>query len=193
MPRFLRLNYLQLSSIIKLTEYGTELSVTMLSALHIPVEEWIFVAELSDLFNEFMTEVFDLKVFCGIVTAIIVCVFEIRLTRNLRLKNWRVEKAIRLGHIVKAKRLKTWDDDNTGCDVNSWFHGTYGYEVDGKSYKYRYMGKVSPPYELTLYYIRNPRKTFRNETKSKEHTLALLGLFLPIAAGILVVFLLGGI
>ena len=56
-----------------------------------------------------------------------------------------------------------------------------------------YMSKVSPPYELTLYYINNPRKTFTNENKTKEHSMALLGLLFPIAVGILVVFLLGGI
>ena len=151
------------------------------------------MAEFLDLLNRFMTEVFDLKVFCGIVTAIIVCVFEIRLTRNLRLKNWRVEKAIRLGHIVKAKKIKAWKDDVTGYDVHGWFHGIYSYEVDKKSYKYRYMSKVSPPFELTLYYINNPRNTFRNEDKTKERSLAFLGLLLPIAAGVLVVFFLGGV
>lgn len=77
--------------------------------------------------------------------------------------------------------------------MNSWFHGTYSYEVDGKSYQYRYMSKVTPPYELTLYYISNPRKAFRDEVKTEEHSLALLGVLLPIAAGILVVFLLGGV
>lgn len=94
---------------------------------------------------------------------------------------------------MKAKRIKSWDEDYTGYDVNSWSHGTYSYEVDGKSYQYRYMSKVTPPYELTLYYISNPRKAFRDEVKTKEHSLALLGVILPIAAGILVVFLLGGV
>lgn len=59
---------------------------------------------------------------------------------------------------MKAKRIKSWDEDYTGYDVNSWFHGTYSYEV-----------------------------------KTKEHSLALLGVLLPIAAGILVVFLFGGV
>lgn len=146
-----------------------------------------------DLLNRLVTEVFDWKIFCGIVVAIIVFIIEIWFNRNFKMRNRCVEKAIRLGHIVKAKRVEAWDDDSTGYDVNSWFHGTYSYEIDGKSYKYRYMSKVSPPYELTLYYINNPRKTFRNENKAKEHSLALLSLFLPIAAGILVVFLLGGV
>ena len=149
--------------------------------------------EFWDLLNRFMTDVFDLKIFCGIIAAIIVFIIEIWFDRNHRLRNRRVEKAISLGHIVKAKRVKAWDDDNTGYDVNSWFHGTYSYEIDGKSYKYRYMSKVFPPHELTLYYINNPRKTFRNENKTKEHSLALLMLFLPITAGILVIYFLGGV
>ena len=151
------------------------------------------MAEFLDLLNRFMTEVFDVKVFCGIAAAIIVFIFEIRVTRNLRLRNRRVEKASQLGHIVKTKRVKAWDEDTTGYDVHSWFHGTYRYEVDGKSYQYRYRSKVSPPYELTLYYISDPRNAFRNEQTTKGHSLALLGLLLPIAAGILVVFLLGGV
>ena len=151
------------------------------------------MAEFLDLLNRFMTEVFDVKVFLGIAAAIIVFIIEIRFTKKLKLRNRRVEKAIRLGHIVKAKKVKAWKDDVTGYDVHGWFHGTYSYEVDKKSYKYRYMSKVSPPFELTLYYINNPRNTFRNENKTKERSLALLGLLLPIAAGILVVFFLGGV
>ena len=100
---------------------------------------------------------------------------------------------MRLGHIVKAKRSKAWDDDHTGYSVDSWYHGTYIYEVDGKSYKYRYMGKVYPPLELTLYYISNPRKTFGAENKTKEYSLALLALILPIAVYVFVVFLPGGV
>ena len=97
----------------------------------------ISVAEFLDLLNRFMTEVFDVKIFCGIVSAIIVFIFEIRFTRNLRLRNRRVEKATQLGHVVKAKRNKVWDDDTTGYNVDSWFHAAYSYKVDEKSYKYR--------------------------------------------------------
>ena len=102
------------------------------------------MAEFLDLLNRFMTEVFDVKVFLGIAAAIIVFIIEIRFTKKLKLRNRRVEKAIRLGHIVKAKKIKAWKDDVTGYDVHGWFHGTYSYEVDKKSYKYRYMSKVSP-------------------------------------------------
>lgn len=80
------------------------------------------MAEFLDLLNRFMTEVFDVKIFCGIASAIIVFIFEIMVTRNLRLRNRRVEKATQLGHVVKAKRNKVWDDDTTGYNVDSWFH-----------------------------------------------------------------------
>ena len=132
------------------------------------------MTEFLNLLNRFATEVFDVKVFCGIVVAIVVFIFEIRFTRNLKLRNRRVEKAVQLGHIVKAKRLKAWDDDVTGYSADAWYHGTYSYEVDGKTYSYRYMSKVSPPLELTLYYIRNPRKAFRNENQAKKHSLDLV-------------------
>ena len=54
-----------------------------------------------------------------------------------------------MGHVIKAKRVKAWDEDTTGYSVDSWFHGTYGYQVDGKSYEYRYMSKVYPPVSYT--------------------------------------------
>ena len=142
------------------------------------------MAELMDLMDRFMEEVFDWRVFCGIVAAIIVFIIEIRLTRNHKPANRRAEK---------AKRVKAWDEDTTGYSVDSWLHGTYGYQVDGKSYEYRYMSKVYPPYELTLYYINDPGKAFVNEVKKKEHSLALISLLLPIGVFVLTVFLLGAV
>ena len=71
-----------------------------------------------------------------------------------------------MGHVIKAKRVKAWDEDTTGYSVDSWFHGTYGYQMDGKSYEYRYVSKVYPPYELTLYYINDPGKAFVNEVNA---------------------------
>lgn len=98
-----------------------------------------------------------------------------------------------MGHVIKAKRVKAWDEDTTGYSVDSWFHGTYGYQVDGKSYEYRYMSKVYPPYELTLYYINDSGKAFVNEVKKKEHSIALISLLLPIGVFVLTVFLLGAV
>ena len=77
--------------------------------------------------------------------------------------------------------------------MDPWFHGTYGYQVDGKSYEYRYMSKVYPLYELTLYYINDPGKAFVNEVKKKEHSIALISLLLPIGVFVLTVFLLGAV
>ena len=151
------------------------------------------MAELMDLMDRFMEEVFDWRVFCGIVAAIIVFIIEIRLTRNHKPANRRAEKARKMGHVIKAKRVKAWDEDTTGYSVDSWFHGTYGYQVDGKSYEYRYMSKVYPPYEMTLYYINDPGKAFVNEVKKKEHSIALISLLLPIGVFVLTVFLLGAV
>ena len=36
--------------------------------------------------------------------------------------------------------------------------GTYSYEVNGKSYRYRLMSTTDIPETITLYYIKNPRK-----------------------------------
>ena len=36
--------------------------------------------------------------------------------------------------------------------------GTYSYEVNGKSYRYRLVSTTGIPETITLYYIKNPRK-----------------------------------
>lgn len=78
------------------------------------------MAELMDLMDRFIEEVFDWRVFCGIVAAIIVFIIEIRLTRNHKPANRRAEKAKKMGHVIKAKRVKAWDEDTTGYSVVPW-------------------------------------------------------------------------
>ncbi len=146
--------------------------------------------EFTSLLEEFFTSVFNFNVMCGVIAAIIVFIIEIKLMKKKTKKNKKVEKAKSLGHIVKGKRIKYWADDPHS--VNSWYHATYTYEVDGKEYKYKYMNKVVPPFDVTLYYINSPRKTFTAYEYKQNYSL-ILYYIIPIAVAIIVINCLGGV
>ena len=129
----------------------------------------------------------------GIVVTIVAFVIEIRWTRSHITSNKQVEKAINLGHVVEAKRVKFWDDGITPDEQQtSWYHATYTYDISGKQYQYKYLERVYPPTIIKLYYINNPRKVFRGQKKQSAIS-KILFLIIPIAAGIGVTFLLGGV
>ena len=72
------------------------------------------------------------------------------------------EEAERKGNVVEAHLLKshdirTYDADGIGMPTMEEM-GTYSYEVNGKSYRYRLMSTTGIPETITLYYIKNPRK-----------------------------------
>ena len=148
--------------------------------------------ELVKLLEQFWTEVFDVKAVCGIAVAILIFILEVRFMRKRKKRDRRLEKAKQMGHVVQAKRTKAWDDDITGYSVDSWFHAAYSYEVNGRTYEYRYMGKKVPPLLINLYYIDNPARAFTGEEK-KERALSILLLLFPIVVGVVVFYLLGGI
>ncbi len=89
--------------------------------------------ELVELIEEFGTSVFRFSAFAGIAVMIALFVIEVKWTRSHTPSNKRVEKALHLGHVVEAKRVKFWDDAITPDErTTSWYHATYAYEVSGK-------------------------------------------------------------
>ncbi len=149
--------------------------------------------ELVELIEEFGTSVFRFSAFAGIVVMIVLFVIEVKWTRSHTPRNKRVEKAIHLGHVVEAKRVKFWDDAITpDQQPTSWYHATYAYEVSGKQYTYKYLEHEYPPMVIKLYYMNSPRKAFRGEKKPGAIS-KILFFILPIAVGIGVMYLLGGI
>ena len=150
--------------------------------------------EFIALLGEFQTSVYNPNVFCGIGAAIIVFVIEIILLRRYyKLKrNKKREQAIELGHVVKGTRVKKWDDDPYKRRQDSYFHATYMYVVDGTEYKYSYMGKISPPLTVDLYYLKNPKLVFSDLESKKEHFWVIIYI-IPLAVAIWVINLLGGV
>lgn len=63
--------------------------------------------------------------------------------------------------MVDAKRIKTWDDDDTGTNVDSWVYAVYTYEVNGKAYKYKYMDRT--PLNCIILTIPARRSSVKNK------------------------------
>ena len=145
-----------------------------------------------NLIEEFKTSVFNFNVTCGIIAAVIVFILEIIFIRKRNKTSWKIEKAKSLGHVTQGKRIKAWDDDTSGYSVDSWFHATYVFTVNGKEYKCHYLGKISPPLVTNVYYINSPRKAFV-ENEYKQNYLSILLYIIPIAVAILVINCLGGV
>ena len=149
--------------------------------------------ELVELLEEFGTSVFNFSAFVAIVVMIVFFVIEVKWARSHTPSDKRVEKAIHLGHVVEAKRVKFWDDAITPDEQpTSWYHATYTYEVSGKQYTYKYLEHEYPPMVIKLYYMNSPRKAFR-EKKKPSAISKILFFIIPIAAGVGVLYLLGGI
>ena len=150
-------------------------------------------AYFKEMLKEF-SDIMSFNVLLGIAVMVVLIIAEIKFMRTKGIKNKRqerrLEKAKSLGHAVTAIRLEQWKD--TPVDPNSRVHATYAYEVNGKYYKYHFMEREAAPRTITLYYINNPRKTFRG-TVEDSGFLMLLFYILPVAAGILTMLLLGGI
>ena len=78
------------------------------------------------------------------------------------------EKAERKGNVVEAHLLKSHNADGIGMPTMEDM-GTYSYEVNGKSYRYRLLSTTGIPKTITLYYIKNPRKaTLANDLGNWE-------------------------
>lgn len=151
--------------------------------------------DVSDLLRRFWETEGSFTLLAGMAAAIAVFVIEIVLLRRQTghsRKEKQIELAVSRGHVVRARRIKAWDDDETGHDVHSWFHAVYVYDVNGRTLKYRYRGKEVPPVTKTLYYLNDPRKTF-DSREQKNPVLILLLYILPLAAAVAVINLLGGI
>ena len=68
------------------------------------------------------------------------------------------EEAERKGKVVEAHLLESHDCRDSNGMPTMDEAGTYSYEVNGKSYRYRLVSTTGIPETITLYYIKNPRK-----------------------------------
>lgn len=83
------------------------------------------------------------------------------------------EKAERKGHVVEAHLLKSHNIRNHNTDgvplPTMEDMGTYSYEVNGRTYRYRLLSTTGIPKAITLYYIKKPRKaTLANDLGNWE-------------------------
>lgn len=149
------------------------------------------LSEFTALMEEFGTSVLQPSAVIGIAVMVVLLILEVRWSRAHPPRSRRVEKAMALGHVVTAKRIKYWDDGVTPDETTtSHYHATYAYEVSGKPYQYKYLERAVPPVQIQLYYLNNPGRAFRGKEKRSGFAQVFFLLF-PIAAGVAVMLLLG--
>ena len=149
------------------------------------------LSEFTALMEMFGTSVLQPSAVIGIAVMVILFILEIRWSRAHLPRSRRVEKAMALGHVVTAKRIKYWDDGVTPDEkTTSQYHATYTYEVAGKPYQYKYLERTVPPVQIQLYYLDDPGRAFRSKEKRSGFAQVFFLLF-PIAAGVAVMLLLG--
>ena len=132
-----------------------------------------------------------IKEFCTDVLQLNAVILEVRWTRSHPPRSRRKERAVALGHVVTARRVSYWDDGVTPDEkTTSWYHATYAYEVAEKQYQYKYLARAFPPVQIKLYYLGSPGRAFCSNEKRSALSQIFLLLF-PIAAGVVVMHLLG--
>jgi hypothetical protein len=98
-------------------------------------------------------------------------------------------------HVIKAKLIKYSDiltsNDGFGATASGERMAIYHYEYAGKKYKYRAITAGCLPEEITLYYLRNPRKaTVASELGLRESHWLLYYLLISVIMVVLV-FIIG--
>jgi hypothetical protein len=143
------------------------------------------------------SSILTFNVVCGMIAAIAVFIMEIVIAyknAGKKLKNRKVEKAKRLGHVARGKLLRSWDEDPSRLSVTSFYNAVYVFQVDGKEYKCRYMGRDFPTTFMDVYYIHSPRRAFvEYEYSYIRNYTAVFVYIIPIAVGIIVAKCLGGV
>ena len=141
------------------------------------------LSEFAALMEEFGTSVLQPSAVIGIAVIVILFILEIRWSHAHPPHSKRVEKAVALGHVVTAKRIKYWDDSVTPDEkTTSHYHATYAYEVAGKQYQYKYLERAVPPVQIQLYYLDDPGRAFRGKEKRSGLAQVFFLLF-PILVG----------
>ena len=149
------------------------------------------MSEVIALMEEFGTSVLHPSAVVCIAVTVIRFSLEVRWSRAHPPRSRRVEKAMALGHVVTANRIKYWDDGTTTDEkTTSHYHATYAYEVAGKQYQYKYLERAVPPVQIQLYYLDDPGRAFRGKEKRSGFAQVFFLLF-PIAVGVAVMLLLG--
>ena len=104
------------------------------------------ITELIALIEEFGTSVLRFPTLAGIAVTAAVFALEIKWSRAHAPGGRRVEKAVRLGHVVEARRTTYWDDATTPAErPTSWYHALYTYDISGRQYRYTYLERAYPP------------------------------------------------
>ena len=83
------------------------------------------MAEVIALMEEFGTSVLQPGAVVGIAVTVILFILEVRWSHAHPPHSRRVEKAVALGHVVTAKRIKYWDDGVTPDEKTTSHYHTW--------------------------------------------------------------------
>lgn len=155
-----------------------------MTSIHLTLNSLNDTAEVLSRFNPKMWLISIIVIAAYIFEAILFAkgYFKVQ-TRNAK----RVKEAERRGHVVTAYLFKDFSDRYAYSDELQ--SGVYKYIVDGNEYKYNFSEKQRPPQTITLFYLDNPKKTFR---RGEEYVnFGCLAAALPMLLGVALVILLG--
>ena len=145
------------------------------------------LTEISELFQKYDPKIWLIAIiiiFAYIFESILLAKGYFRIpTRNAK----RVKEAEQRGHVVTAHLFKDYSTRYAPSDELQ--AAVYRYTVDGVEYKYNFCERQDPPQSITLFYLDDPRKTFRRDNEFVN--LGCIMAVLPFILGVALFFLLG--
>ena len=93
--------------------------------------------------------------------------------KSSRLRKWKINEAVRRGHVLKGFFTGEWEELYARPDNNmgkAFYRYDYIYEYKGKKKHYIYLGNEVPPESILLYYLITPKYVFTERDLYKEST-----------------------
>ncbi|MCR4753047.1 MAG: hypothetical protein K5837_01340 [Candidatus Saccharibacteria bacterium] len=116
----------------------------------------------TDELNNLMSPPIIAGVITWLITQALLIVVMIKLKPHK--KDYRIEKAKRLGHEVIGVNNVKYDAENYRLREDERYRCEYVYSVNGENMIYRYSGRNLPPKTIKLYYVDNPNRVIPEES-----------------------------
>ena len=158
----------------------------------------IYLIYFAQIFSNNLTEIseilkkYDPKIWLIAIIVIVTYIFEGILlakgyfrvpTRNAK----RVKEAEQRGHVITAYLFKDYSTRYASSDEVQ--AAVYRHTVDGVEYKYNFCERQDPPQSITLFYLDDPKKTFRRDNEFVN--FGCIAAVLPFILGVALTILLG--
>ena len=140
-------------------------------------------------------ESIDPRCWVGLAVVIVVFAFEVILMKKgiIFAKEEKIMKQVKeAGHCIPAKQVNCMFDDRkqVGKYTEYIYTATYEYTVNGKTRTKIIVSNQEPPSEITLYYVKTPKKVF-SDYDCLTSRFVMVIYIIPMLAAALVMYLLG--